>query len=108
DISPKLTGAFIDGPKALTLVLSHPYRKSLSSKDIVIRGKNKTAIKNAAFANHQNTIINIELAAPIDPGAEFTAQLTGYRELPVVPRRILDNPGLFSTNQEMGAIYSPE
>ena len=109
DTHPRMTGAFLDGPKRLTLLLSHPVKGIPPGAEAakVLAGETEIAIERLNVEPSRMSV-ELTLAEELDPFADYVVRFDGYGEAPVSPREILDDAKLFYSDLPLGAISLPE
>lgn len=109
DTHPRMTGAFLDGPSKIFLLLSHPLEGMPPGKDAAKATTDDEELEIARLNVTPDRMgVEIKMAAPMDPFADYTVAFEGYGESPLTPRDILDDRDLFYSDSEMGAVYTAE
>lgn len=115
DISPRINNAHIDKADTIILMLSHRVPTREVVKDtftIRARSGNEIALKSVSpltAENGQTNQVEVITERPLDIASDwYYVAGMGMKEVTAKPRRILDDASIFSTDQPLGAVYTPE
>ena len=116
DTTPWITGAFVDGKKAVTVSLSAPLASELLKPEkITIKDDHGnplgiSQVRQMPPRKGSNYLIGVtmseEFVIPSQPLDAYTVVVEGYKPAQLRIRGILDSPEFFA-DKEMGAVYSP-
>jgi pullulanase len=116
DTTPWITGAFVDGKKAVTISLSAPLRPEIIKPEKITVKDDRgnllgiSQVRQLPPRKGSDYLVGVtmseEFVIPDQPLAEYTVEVEGYKPATLQVRGILDSPE-FYTDKEMGAVYSP-
>lgn len=117
DTTPWIIGAFVDGPRAVTVALSAPVApKNLTAANFIIKGDKGgtvgvTNVRQLPPGKGSAALVGLTVERDFDVRADavggFVLEVKGFKPANLMIRAILDSPDYYS-DEELGAIYSPD
>ena len=119
DVSPRISGAFLDTPERLVIQLSNPVgaddiqpeKITITDREGHVHPVTQTSLLSPSAAGGKSSQIIVTLSGPLDVSNNaFTVAFAGFKgPAPLTPRGMLDDRSIFyAPDAVLGAAYAPE